>query len=82
MITAMGAATLLLSVQTPDFEDPTDTGSNNEYQVTVAASDRGFKTTQSVVVRVTNIEEAWGDRADAKGSGDTDCREVGNGGVE
>ena len=42
----------------PDFEMPTDTGSNNEYQVTVAATDRGLKTTQSVVVRVTNIEEA------------------------
>ena len=42
----------------PDFEDPTDTGSNNEYQVTVAATDRGVKTTRSVVVRVTNMEEA------------------------
>ena len=42
----------------PDFEDPADTGSNNEYQLTVAATDRGFKTTQSVVVRVTNMEEA------------------------
>ena len=41
----------------PDFEKPTDTGSNNEYQVTVAATDRGFKTTQSVVVRVTNMDE-------------------------
>ena len=75
----MGAATLLLSVQTPDFEDPTDTGSNNEYQVTVAASDRGFKTTQSVVVRVTNIEEAGEIELTPNGS---DCREVGNGGVE
>ena len=41
----------------PDFEKPTDTGSNNEYQVTVAATDRGLKTTQSVVVRVTNMNE-------------------------
>ena len=39
----------------PDFEDPTDTGSNNEYQVTVAATDRGLKATQSVVVRVTDM---------------------------
>ena len=41
----------------PDFEMPTDTGSNNEYQVTVAATDRGFKATRSVVVRVTNVNE-------------------------
>ena len=42
----------------PDFEKPADTGSNNEYQVTVAATDRGLKATRSVVVRVTNVNEA------------------------
>ena len=42
----------------PDFEKPADTGSNNEYQVTVVATDRGLKATKSVVVRVTNMEEA------------------------
>ena len=41
----------------PDFEKPTDTGSDNEYQVTVAATSRGLKATQSVVVRVTNMNE-------------------------
>ena len=38
----------------PDFEKPADTGSNNEYQVTVVATDRGLKGMQAVVVRVTN----------------------------
>ena len=41
----------------PDFEKPADTGSNNEYQVTVAATDRGLKATRIVVVRVTNVNE-------------------------
>ena len=41
----------------PDFEKPTDTGSNNEYQVMVVATDRGLKATRSVVVRVTNMNE-------------------------
>ena len=41
----------------PDFEEPADTGSNNEYQVMVAATDRGLKATRSVVVRVTNMDE-------------------------
>ena len=42
----------------PDFEKPADTGANNEYQVTVVATDRGLKATRSVVVRVTNVNEA------------------------
>ena len=42
----------------PDFEKPADTGANNEYQVTVVATDRGLKATRSVVVRVANVDEA------------------------
>ena len=38
----------------PDFEKPTDTGANNEYQVTVVATKRGLRATRAVVVRVTN----------------------------
>ena len=41
----------------PDFEKPADTGANNEYQVTVVATDRGLKATRSVAVRVTNVNE-------------------------
>ena len=55
--TNAGSYTLAFNAA-PDFEDPADTGSNNEYQVTVAATDRGLKATQSVVVRVTNANEA------------------------
>ena len=42
----------------PDFEKPADTGSNNEYQVMVVATDRGLKAMRSVVVRVANANEA------------------------
>ena len=44
--------------QAPDFENPTDVGSNNEYNLRVAASDGSSSTEQDVVVTVTNIEES------------------------
>ncbi len=42
----------------PDYENPTDTGRNNRYQVTVIATDSGGRTaSRDVTVRVTNMEE-------------------------
>ena len=48
----------LTFTQAPDFENPTDVGSNNEYNLRVAASDGSSSTEQDVVVTVTNIEES------------------------
>ena len=42
----------------PDYENATDTGDNNVYELTVTARDAaGNDETQDVVVRVTNVEE-------------------------
>ena len=44
----------------PDFEDPVDSGGNNEYIVTVTASDKesgGQMATQVVTVNVLNVDE-------------------------
>ena len=51
-------AGVLAFESSPDYEAPTDTGRNNTYQVTVEATDSGGRTaSQSVTVRVTNVEE-------------------------
>ena len=43
----------------PDFEDARDSGTNNEYDVTVIANDgTSTPTTRSIKVTVTNVEEA------------------------
>ena len=42
---------------TPDFEDPADAGGNNEYAVTLRASDGEHSDTLAVTVTVTNVEE-------------------------
>ena len=44
--------------QKPDFEDPTDSGGNNEYKVTVRAYDGSSYGTRDVVVTVTDVDEA------------------------
>ena len=42
----------------PDFEDPTDSGLDNIYNVTVSVTDRGGNsTTRDVTVKVTNVDE-------------------------
>ena len=41
----------------PDFEDPTDAGGNNEYRITVRASDGPNDDRYDVTVTVGNIEE-------------------------
>ena len=48
---------LLRFVTTPDFESPADAGGNNEYSVTVRASDGANTVAHAVTVTVTNEEE-------------------------
>ena len=48
---------LLRFVTTPDFESPADAGGNNEYSVTVRASDGPNPVTHAVTITVTNEEE-------------------------
>ena len=43
--------------QAPDFENPIDTDANNEYLVTITASDGDLQDTQAITVTVTNVEE-------------------------
>ncbi|MCW8822199.1 MAG: hypothetical protein OQK45_08205 [Sulfurovum sp.] len=43
----------------PDFENPTDVGTNNVYEVTVAATDTSSNQTQQMIsITVTDIDEA------------------------
>ena len=42
----------------PDFENPADAGRDNQYQVTVEASDRWNETTLEVTITVTDVNEA------------------------
>lgn len=45
----------------PDFENPTDTGANNTYEVIVQASDgNGGTDTQTITVAVTDVSEGGG----------------------
>ncbi|MDD1619946.1 MAG: DUF4347 domain-containing protein [Methylococcaceae bacterium] len=50
-----GALTFLSS---PNFESPTDAGTNNVYDVTITATDSNGTATQNVAVTVTNVNEA------------------------
>ena len=43
--------------QAPDFENPIDTDANNEYLVTITASDGDLQATQAITVTVSNVEE-------------------------
>ncbi|MGL5838242.1 MAG: cadherin domain-containing protein [Sphingorhabdus sp.] len=45
-------------VAAPNFEAPTDAGTNNVYDVIVAASDDSSVDTQAIAVTVTNVNEA------------------------
>ncbi|BDT69843.1 hypothetical protein os1_40350 [Comamonadaceae bacterium OS-1] len=42
----------------PDFENPTDTGGNNVYDVTVRVSDGSLADTQAIAVTVTDVNDA------------------------
>ena len=41
----------------PDYENPTDMGTDNTYKVTVKANDGTYMDTQDVIVMVTDVEE-------------------------
>ena len=49
---------VLRFVETPDLEDPVDADPDNEYRLTVRASDGEYTDTLAVTVRVSNEEEA------------------------
>ncbi|NKB55076.1 MAG: hypothetical protein GKS00_01960 [Alphaproteobacteria bacterium] len=55
---------LLVFRSPPDFESPGDNNEDNVYEVEVAVSDGNHTTTQTFMVRVTNVDEA-GDPARA-----------------
>jgi protocadherin Fat 4 len=48
---------VLTFVTPPNFESPTDTGSNNVYDVIVQVSDGTLTDTQSIAVTITNVNE-------------------------
>jgi hypothetical protein len=49
----------------PDFENPTDTGADNTYNITVTASDGSLTSSQAVVIAVTNATEDFDPSVDA-----------------
>jgi hypothetical protein len=56
---AVNSSTGVLSfANAPDFEQPTDVGANNVYDVTVAVSDGTNSDSQAIAVTVTNVVEA------------------------
>lgn len=48
----------LAFLSAPNFENPTDAGTNNQYDVVVQVSDGIFSTTQSITVIVEDVNEA------------------------
>ena len=48
----------LVFSNTPDYEDPTDSNTDNSYSLTITAAGGGISSTQSVTVNVTNVNEA------------------------
>jgi Ca2+-binding RTX toxin-like protein len=57
LFTINAATGVLNFVSARDFETPTDSGSNNVYDVIVQASDGGKVDTQAVAVTITNVNE-------------------------
>jgi VCBS repeat-containing protein len=49
---------VLTFLSAPDFENPTDVGANNVYDVTVQVTDGVNPVTQAIAVTVTNVDEA------------------------
>ena len=54
---SISSAGVLRFASAPDFENPTDNGDNNEYQVTVNASHDSDTVTLDVTVTVTDVNE-------------------------
>jgi uncharacterized protein YjiK len=65
---------VLTFVSAPDFENPTDVGGNNVYEVIVSASDGSLSDAQAIAVTVTNVNEGTlaPPPADFDGNGTTD----------
>jgi hypothetical protein len=55
---AMSSNGILSFVAAPDFENPTDVGGNNVYDVVIRASDGVLDDTQAMAITVTNLNEA------------------------
>ena len=47
----------LTFIAAPDYENPTDAGGNNVYDVTVQVSDGTLTDTQAIAVTVTNVND-------------------------
>ena len=75
---------VLMFVSAPDYENPTDMGGDNVYQVTVEADDGTYMDTQDVTVTVTDVDEvvtpgdSLVDRYDTNDSGRIDKDELAN----
>ena len=54
---AISSSGELTFVRAPDFENPTDMGGDNDYQVTVEADDGTYMDTHDVTVTVTDVDE-------------------------
>ena len=57
VVEGSGASAMLKFSSPPDYENPTDLGTDNTYQVTVKATDGTYMDTHDVTVAVTNVEE-------------------------
>jgi hypothetical protein len=68
---------VLMFLSAPDFEEPTDDGANNVYDVTVQVSDGELSDVQEIEVSVTNLNEAPVVTSD--GGGSTASRNVAEG---
>ncbi|WP_149304988.1 cadherin domain-containing protein [Pareuzebyella sediminis] len=52
-----GSTGVLTFQSTPDYESPNDANSDNDYEITVTATDGDGSTDQNIVVSVTDIDE-------------------------
>ena len=50
----------------PNFEAPTDAGTNNVYDIVVRANDGTLDTTKAVAITVTNVNDDAGDQPDGQ----------------
>ena len=57
VVEGSGASAMLKFSSPPDYENPTDMGTDNTYKVTVKANDGTYMDTHDVTVAVTNVEE-------------------------
>ena len=48
----------LLFAATPNYENPLDNGRDNNYQISITASDGDYSTTQDISITVTDVNEA------------------------